>query len=478
MNDYQKNTVRNPLIVAKAGMWYTVCIFCFKAMAFLTTPFFSRCMTKAELGSFSNFVSIASLFIVLTSFDLSQSIIRFKAENEMDIDCYIWSILSMSTLWTLIIYVAFLAFPTFFAEILKMKQQYIHILFWYLFAAPPYIMLVTKQRVFYQYKKFVLFTGIIAISGTLMAFLLVLLMQDKLTGRIIGFYTPQILMGAVIFGYLAKRGKKAKISYWKYATELCLPMVPHDLSLHILGVSAFIIITRFCGPEYTAFYSIAYGAYHIATILFDTMNKAWSPWLIESLHNKNYEQIKKASRIYIFVFALIITGVLLIVPEIILVLGGSKYAQSVYCLPALLTSCSFLFVFTMYVNIEFYEKKTMGISIATMIGMVVNLTLNVLLIPLNPEKSYIIASYTTLAGYIILFIIHVFIVKKMKMDHVYDIKFIIMILAIIMIFAGGMNILYSYTLVRWSVILLYGSIVLYLIFRFKEQIRSVFLQRD
>lgn len=468
MSDNPQNVIQSPAVVAKAGLWYTVCTFIFKALAFMTTPFFARYMSKAELGGFTDFASVASILIVITSFDLSQAIIRSKSEHEQDMDSFIWSILSLSTIWTLIVYALFLLFPSVFVGLLKIDPKYIHIMFWYLLAAPPYTMLITKQRAFYQYKKFVLLTGIMAVSGTLMAFLLVLLMQDKLAGRIIGFYSPYIFFGAIIFAYLAIRGRKIKMAYWKYATTLCLPLVPHDLSLHILGVSDVLLITRLCGQEYTAFYSIAYSAYHIASVFFDALNKAWSPWLMDSLSVKNYSQIRKVSKTYIIVFALVVIGILLIVPEIILILGGRQYARSAYCLPALITSCSFLFIFTMYVNIEFFEKKTVGVSVATMIGTAVNIVLNVVLIPLSPENSYIIASYTTLAGYIVLFIIHFFIVKRMKMDHVYDIKFILAILAGIMLFAGLMNILYSYPIIRWCIIAVYAGTMLYLILHFKD----------
>ncbi len=101
-------------VVAKAGLWYTICNFLFRGMAFITTPFFSRLMSKGELGSFSNFSSWAAILSVVTSFDLAQSIIRSKLTHEKDMDSYVWSILSFSTLWTLIVYGKVLISPSFF----------------------------------------------------------------------------------------------------------------------------------------------------------------------------------------------------------------------------------------------------------------------------------------------------------------------------------------------------------------------------
>ena len=475
--DEISKSVNSSGVVAKAGLWYTVCNFLFRGMAFITTPIFARIMTKTELGSFSNFSSWAAILTVVTSFDLAQSIIRSKLEHEKDMDSYIWSILTFSTIWTLLLYGLVLLFPSTFSEFLKIDEKYINVMFLYLLSAPAYQMLITKHRAFYKYKMFVLLTGLMSVSGTLLSLTMVILMQDKLMGRIMGYYIPNIIIGFTIFFILAIKGRKVRVSYWKYACMICLPLVPHTLSLYLLSSSDTLIITRLCGAEYTAVYSIAYSAYHIVTVLFDSMNKAWAPWLLESLHFKKYEQIKKVSKAYIGIFVIIIIGILSMVPEIILILGGSHYADAIYCLPPLIAGCGFQFIYTMYVNIEFYKKKTVGVSIATMIATITNIILNFIFIPMNPEKSYEIAAYTTLFGYVILFILHYLIVKKMKMSFVYDTKYILKILGMVIAIAGIMNGLYQFRYIRYGIVLVYGVCVLIIGLKNKERIWKVFLKQ-
>lgn len=472
-----KSAGHSSSVVAKAGIWYTICNFMFRGLAFITTPIFARLMSKAELGSFSNFSSWAAILTVITSFDLAQSIIRSKLEHEQDIDSYVWSVLSFSTIWTLVLYGIVMISPTMFADIMKIDEKYIHIMFLYLLAAPPYQMFITKHRAFYKYKMFVLLTGIMAVSGTLMSLGMVLLMQDKLAGRIIGFYTPHIIIGFAIFLVIAFKGGKIKTKYWKYACVLCIPLVPHVLSLNLLSTSDTLIITRLCGEEYTAIYSIAYSAYHIITVLFDSMNKAWAPWLLESLYHQKYGEIRKVSRIYILIFDVLIIGILILIPEIILLLGGKQYEMAIYCLPPLATSCVFQLVYTMYVNIEFYMKKTIGVSIATMIATAANIILNFIFIPMNPERSYIIAAYTTLAGYIILFVLHYFIVKKMKMNQVFEIKLILIIFGFTLVVAGVMNLVYRMGIIRYAIFAIYAVAVIVGIFKYKNCFISIFFKK-
>ena len=313
------------------------------------------------------------------------------------------------------------------------------------------------------------------ISGTLLSLIMGVLMDDdKLAGRIFGYYIPYIAISAVIYVLIIAKGRKVKIGYWRYACVICLPLVPHTLSLYLLSSSDKIIITNLCGAEYTAIYSVAYSAYHIVTILFDSMNKAWAPWLLESLHMQRYNEIQKISKIYIGLFAIFIGGIMLIVPEIIFILGGKQYLNAVYCLPPLITSCMFQFVYTMYVNIEFYEKKTLGVCIATIIATGINIVLNLIFIPMSSEYSYIIAAYTTLWGYMVLFVLHYVIVKKMKKDFVYDIKFIVCLLGIIFILSLSMNYFYNYTIIRYITILFYGIVILYLGLKNKYNIARIF----
>lgn len=474
----EENKGKSGKIVAKAGIWYTICNFIFRGMAFITTPIFTRLLTKSEVGSFSNMSSWISIFTVLTALDLHSSIIRSKLEHEEDLDSYIWSILSMTTFVTIILYAVIFTFQGFFINLFQMEMKYINIMFIYLLVSPAYLMLITKQRAFFKYKFFVVLTGISITVSTFLSLILVLFMNDKLLGRFVGTYIPQIIIGVIIYIYLAYIGKKIKFKYWKYATVICLPLVPHVLSIYLLSASDKVIITKISGAEYTAIYSIAYSCYNIVTILYDSMNKAWAPWLLESLHYEKYTDIKRVSKIYIGIFFIISMGVLMFVPELIYILGGKQYMAAIYCLPPLITSCFFEFIYTMYVNIEFYKKRTMSVAIATIIATVLNIILNFIFIPMMPQYGYIIAAYTTLVGYAILFVLHYYLVKFMDMSFVYDIKYILIVLGIFTSLSIVFNFLYEFTILRYGIIFVYGFFILYFSYKNKKKLLAVFNKKN
>ena len=115
----------------------------------------------------------------------------------------------------------------------------------------------------------------------------------------------------------------------------------------------------------------------------------------------------------------------------------------------------------MYVNIEFYKKKTVGVAFATMFATAINIILNLIIIPMNIENGFIIAAYTTLVGYMVLFILHYFMVKRMELSFVFNTKYILGILGVTLIVSVVMNFLYTLTIIRYCIIAIYGLSVLF-----------------
>lgn len=464
-------------LIAKAGLWFTVCNFVFKGLAFITIPIFTRLLTKKELGDFSNYSTIIIVMSVLTSLDLSSSIIRSKVEHEDDIDSYIWSILSFSTIFTILIYIYCIINMKSAEFFFGLESKYIHLMFMYCLFSPAYSMLITKHRAFYRYKSFVFITAIVAISSTILSLILVYNMDDKLWGRSLGQYSPSIFVGIIIYFSLVANGKKIKLSYWKYALVICVPLVPHVLSAVLLSASDKIIITRISGSQVTAIYSIASNCYNIVVVLMNSMNTARTPWLFENLKLKNYNEISKISKKYIIFFSICALGIMLIGPELILFFGGRKYIDAIYCINPLICSCVIQFIYLFYVNVEFYTKKTIGVSIATAISALLNIFLNIVFINKFKSFGYLVASYTTLVGYIVLLILHYFITKILNMNHIYNNAFFFKLTVGFIIISLLMNILYKFNSIRYITIFIYIWIFIKYLYKNRDEIIAIFKKR-
>lgn len=461
-------------IVLKSGLWYTISNFAFRAVGFITTPVFARVLSKAEYGEYNNFTSWIAILMILAACDLHTSIIRAKLDYENDLNRYAFSILTLASIITIIIYIFVLINRDAVAGILGINKQYFHVMFIYILFAEAYNVFITVERAHYRYKIFSLITGLAIVLSSFLSVLLVFLLNNKLNARIYGQYIPYICIGIIMYMFIARRGHKINFGYYKYALVLSLPLVPHLLSLTVLSSSDRIMITKLAGAEYTAIYSVAYIVANIMAILLDSMNKAWAPWVLDSLKLNDLKSIRRTSTPYFYLFLGLTVGVLIMAPEIILVLGGEKYYEGIYVLPPLIVGCVFQFAYTMYVQIEFYEKKMKIVAIATMISAGINIILNYLFIP---KFGYIAAGYTTLIGYICLFLIHYLTVCKYGYKEIFDRKKIFLGLGFSLFIIPFFVLLYNYYIIRYIILVVYIIVLTIIIFNNKEKLLN-FLKKN
>lgn len=457
---------------AQIAIWYVIGNIFAKGMAMISTPIFTRLMSKSEYGQFSNFTSWESIITIIVTLDFSASISRAKYDFDERMNEYISSILIFSNIVTLCVY-SFVEFnQSFFEKLFSMDILYIRMLFVYLLFMPAFSYLQLKHRVYRKYKFFVFFSISSAIIRTIVSVLLVLWMDDKLLGRTCGYLIPITLFNFILWIIVIAEGKRISWSCIKYACKISVPLVPHGLSAMVLGSSDRIMITNYCGSESTALYSVAYSVSMLANLLWTSMNQAWTPWLYDNMNEKNDKAILKNSKMYLGVFSVLTIGVLLVTPEIILILGGKQYYSARYVMPPVILGCVFQFIFGMYVNIEIFSKKTFMISAGTMAAAALNVFLNWIFIP---RYGYIAAAYTTMLGYFALFVFHYCIVEIRLKEYsdIYDKKFICFIILILTVLSGVSLVLYQYNVIRYVLILLYTIALFVGIYKHKEEIKSI-----
>ncbi|MBE6553119.1 MAG: hypothetical protein E7666_02135 [Ruminococcaceae bacterium] len=464
-------------VALKAGIWYTISNFFSKAVVFLTMPLFSRLMDQEDIGLFSNYNSWVSVLVVIASLELFTSVTIAKFDYKDDLNDYIFSNLIFGSVFTLILLAVLLPFKAQVVSFFGFTDLQIGILLIYLLVYPATEMLQVKCRLEFRYKASVLISSISIIFPTVFSVIAVIFMKNnKLDGRILGYFLPLILLNIVIYAYFALKAKRFSFKPWKYALILSLPMVFHILSANILGASDQFIITKVCGAEQNALYSIAYSCGSIISVLWTSLNNAWSAWAYEQMASNNIDALKKASKPYILFFVIVAFFFILVAPEFLYIMGGRSYVSAKYVMPPIVTSFVFLFIYSLYVNIETFLKKNHFIAIGTMIAAISNIVLNLLLIPMF---GYIAAAYTTLIGYMIMFFIHFLVVKKLKKNHWYDTKYNFKVLLIALGIMAISNVLYTHTVVRYVVILTFvlmgGGLIVVL---YKNEIKKAWKTRS
>lgn len=451
--------------VLKSGIWYMVANFLMRSIGLITTPIFTRLLTHEEFGLYNNFTSWLSILTIFITLNLESTFMSARYDYEREFKDYILSVLVLSSLSCII---ASTVLNTIYLQIqymLGMSRIYLNAMLVYLFFFPAINLFQTQERYYFRYKNSVFLSLFVTVGTALVSIVLVIILPNKLDGRVYGSIAPSILVGIVLYFVICFHGKSIKIEYWKYAIKICIPYIPHLLSMTLLNSVDKIMITKICGAEDNSLYSLAYSCGTIVSILIISLNTAFAPWLGEKLHERKYKEINIFSKKYILLFIIFAFAMILFAPEALMFLGGRSYLNAIFVMPPIACGCICQFLYTMFVNIEQFSKKTIGMAIASASAALLNYILNLIFIPVF---GYIAAAYTTFIGFVWLLIAHMLLVFKYGLGNVYPYKFILKTIIVVVCVMVGINFLYNFNWLRYLVGIIYIAILGAFIYKRKD----------
>ena len=191
----------NNVKALKSGVWYTASNFLTKGVIFLTTPFFTRLLTHEEFGIFNNYISWLGLVTIFVTLNLDASIISAKYDYHKEFDSYIFSLLALSAsnaiVWIFVINI----FHGFFENLFDLNIYYINAMLLYILCLPAVSMYQAKEAYNFNYKKNALISLFLSVGTVFLSLILVITLQNKLNGRIIGAVLPTVILGVVFYFY-------------------------------------------------------------------------------------------------------------------------------------------------------------------------------------------------------------------------------------------------------------------------------------
>lgn len=441
----------NSALALKAGFWYVFSSFVVKAIGFITTPIFSRLMSKADYGEFSNFASWLSTLGIITGAELYNTLARAYYDHKEDFNGYASSVTILGGMITLVVFVIFLLCKDFIYNIVTIPPQYTFLLFAILICQSCKQVFMARERTLYQYKKVAALSFFNLLVPTLTAVGLVILLPeaDRLASRLYGFYIPSALVGAGCGLAIILRGRKFKWSYCKYALSLSLPMLAHYFTAYLLTSSNMIVTKSVLGAEPAAVVSIANSTIHILTVFFQSVSGALTTWMMDNLEQKNMTKLKKDSLFYVLLLALVASGVILLAPEVVRILGGSQYAESVYLIPGFVLAMFIQSATTLFTIILTYDKNITKTAIWTGVIAVLSVVAKILILP---KTGYMGLPYVNIVSFGALFVINYLLVRKAGYADAVHLKGMTgIVLAVAAIMACGL-LLYPHTLLRYCVV--------------------------
>lgn len=406
-----KKTLQNIPISVKASLGFTVCNVMQKGSAIISVPIFTRIMTTEQYGVtvlYQSWYTVLTIIVTLNLFSgvFNNGMNKFQSSRRE----YVSSMQGLVTVIAIAWLVIFLSVPEIFINILGLPFHLILFMLLSFTITSAFDFWSSLQRYEYKYKQLLIATCIYMFLSVVVSVICVYSSPHKASAKIYSSGLVLLVTGAVFYFINWKDGKKLfnKI-FWKYAFMFNIILIPYYLSTMILNQSDKIMIAKFCTVKETAIYSVGYQVAHLLSLLTGAINTAMIPYIYKKLNEKKYADLQHSSINVLLIISALVLMLVFISPELTLVLASTQYSEAAWLVPPLTLAVFFNYVYTLFGNIQFYFEKNKVISIASIIGAVVNVLLNYLLLPFF---GYTICAYTTLFCYILFCVCHYFFMRK------------------------------------------------------------------
>lgn len=449
-------------MVLKAGIGNFLGTFLLKGIGFLTIPLFTRMLTTTEYGYVSICLTYVSIGSILVGLSLNSSINNARFDYKYSFSAYLSSIMFLSLMNALVLLFLAACFRNYLCSFLDISYGMLCLVVICSFFQYVITTFQMTYIVDFKYRLSLAVAIFASVSGVILSVIFILACNNRITARMVGYTLPYTFIGMIVLAKFFIKGKKfISLSYWKYALTFAVPNIFHQLAHNLMSQFDRFAILKLCGQSEVALYSLIYNIGMIIQIAWSSINSVWVAWLYRQMRNNDYETVKKASRLYIQIFTVMTNMALLVSIDAVRLLAPPEYYESRVLTIPVIGAVYIVFLYSFFVNIEFFYRKAKFTAIGTALAALINIVSNMILIPLF---NYQAAAYTTLLSYVCLFLFHYFIYNNILKDSLYKINLFfvptmnVLFFAIIsMIFINHIWMRYLllsiYLLLRWKKII-------------------------
>ncbi|WP_226681941.1 lipopolysaccharide biosynthesis protein [Sutcliffiella horikoshii] len=410
-----------------------------KLINFLMVPLYTFVLTQSEYGTVDIIMTTGVLITPLLMLNMQEAVIRYALDKNSDhrmIFSIAFKLCLVGNAIGILTYPIILNIPS-------LKNYALPILlFWSLSSIYPVLLQFMRgigKVYFYSFCN-IFFT----LSSALLNILFLVYLDMGINGYLYGFILSYIIniILILIFGRIYKYfriyswDKPTAIEMVKYSIIL----IPNSLMWWVINLSDRYLVTAIMGLAANGLYAVAYKLPSILSVFSGIFLQAWQLSAVkekaaESNTNQFYSNIFWYLQQFIFIIGSLL--LLFLKPMMDILVSDNFYTAWRY-VPFLIlafiasTLASFLGVNYMV------AKKNMGNMISALIGAVINLVLNLLLIPFIGINGAAIATFCSYLFILIYRIIDTQKYVKLKIRlHILILSFILYIFQIYFVYLDG-----------------------------------------
>lgn len=438
-------------------------------ISFFTIPLFTKLLGTEQYGLYSIYLSWYNVINCLIALGCGQGVatgmIQFKSDYYRFRSSILFGGICMCAVSTTI---GILIFP-----LLNVHLNYPFLIYLLLYLESVGNFVIGFAGVVWTYEKKAAQNMCLSLATLLLTtgaswFLIIKWWNGQSTlymARVFGVAFPTIFIGAIVFAILfLKKPALFVKKYWIYSFSFGIPMIFHTLSNHVLASSDRIMMNYFKISEgEIGVYSFFYSFVSLISYILTALNNSWIPFLYEDLEKKEYDKINGRIKNYVQIFTIITCGFLMLSREVSRLFSTKEFEWGTNIIPFIVVAMYCIFIYQFPVNYEFFKAKPRIIACATAFSAVLNIVLNILMIPSCGMYG---AALATLISYAILDVIHFVVVEKWKEEKYPLIKYPLLIgLIMVLVFCLIYYVISDLWLLRWGIGIVLGAYLVYSVYK-------------
>lgn len=380
-----------------------------KMLSLLLLPIMTRYLTPADYGVIAYVDAIIIFVFVFSLMSLNSYILReyFQLKEITEQKKMIGNFFLTLVCYNIVSLFIFIGLLSFLFSVLELQFNFFPIMllallanFFEIFSIFPQIIYRIQQKaiiyIYFTVSKTILQMGSILI-------LLIYLDQGVLS-KYYGVLGINILFAFLSF-YIIKQNAVFSINIAQIIDGLkfSLPLVVGALSFIVLDVSDRFILEQYASLADLGLYSIAYTLGFAVSIIINGGYKAFEPILFKEFKNKNFldifYSIKKEYMLIIFAIGLL---VIMFSQELLYFIASENFYEAYYLVPFIVLAAISKGIYMLYAVLLMIQKKTKVLSLAVLLGAIVNIGINLLFIE---EYGSVIAAISTFVAFLFMTII-------------------------------------------------------------------------
>lgn len=313
----------------KASVAYLGASILGKSIGLITTPFFTRLISRDEYGKLTLYMTIlGGASIICSAISSSSAVYRGFKLYENKKGEFVKSTLLVSIGFSVIISLALFCFLGFF----RLDRSLFIPLALQIICDSIVGFSLAKARYYYKYGEVML----INILSSALPALVSLIILGKFGGgfvvRIYSLLFVSIIVAAWQVIRLLRSRERISKGIVTNIIKTSMPLLPHSFSVAISGQMDKLFITALMGSAALSSYSVAHSLGISMQFAVTALGASLGPWLIRKIDEGGYERIGEVVSTIFSLFCAIALGLCAISPELMNILAPDSYIDA---LPAI-----------------------------------------------------------------------------------------------------------------------------------------------